>query len=52
MGAKKFGKPRETQRKQTFRRDIPGFGWDVPGVPEKFQNKRVSVQFLTPKTII
>ena len=38
-GAKKFGKSLEAQAKHIFRRDIPGFGWDIPGAPEKFEKK-------------
>ena len=29
----------KTQGNQTFWRDIPGFCWDIPGVPEKFEKK-------------
>ena len=38
-------KPRETK---LFWRDIPGFCRDILEVPEKFEKKRVSVQFLAP----
>ena len=34
-------------RKSNFWRDIPGFGSDIPVVPEKFE-KKVFVQFLAP----
>ena len=40
VGAKKFGMSFETQGNQTFWRDIPGFSWDIPGMPEKFEKKR------------
>ena len=48
MGAKKLGMPLETQGKQTIGRDIPGFCWDIPGAPEKFEKIKVRVQFLFP----
>ena len=43
-GPKKFGMFLETQGKQIFRRDLPGFGWDIPRAPERFE-KKVCVQF-------
>ena len=32
-------------------RDIPGFCWDIPAMPEKFENKKVCVQFLAPNEV-
>ena len=43
--AKKFGMSFETQGNQTFWRDIPGCRRDISGVPEKFEKKKVRVQF-------
>ena len=40
VGAKKFGMSLETQGNHTFGRDIPGFCWDIPGVPRKFEKER------------
>ena len=42
VGAKKFGMSFEAQGNQTFWRDIPG-------APEKFEKKKVCVQFSSPK---
>ena len=39
-GAKKFGMPLETREVKLFWRDIPGFCWDIPAVPEKFEKNR------------
>ena len=39
VGAKKFGMSLETRETKLFWRDIPGFCWDIPGAPEKFENK-------------
>ena len=36
VGAKKFGMSLETREIKHFWRDIPGFCWDIPGAPEKF----------------
>ena len=47
VGAKKFGMSLETQEIKLFWRDIPGFCWDIPVVPEKFEKKRF-VQFSFP----
>ena len=48
VGAKKFGMSLDTQKNQTFGRDIPrDFCRDIPGEPEKFE-KKVCVQFLAP----
>ena len=35
-------KPRETK---LFWWDIPGFGWDIPAAPEKFEKKRSVFNF-------
>ena len=49
VGAKKFGMSLETQGNQTLGRDIPGFCRDIPPkVPEKFERKKVCVQFSSP----
>ena len=49
MGAKKFGMFLEAQGNQNFLGGISrGFCWDIPTVPEKFETKKVSVQFLAP----
>ena len=34
---------------QTSWGDAPGFCWDIQAVPQKFEKKRVCVQFLAPK---
>ena len=39
VGAKKFGMSLETREITFFWRDIPGFCWDIPAVPEKFEKK-------------
>ena len=44
VAAKKFGKSLETHGKQTFWRDLPGFGWDIRGCPKSLR-KKVCVQF-------
>ena len=49
MGAKKFGMSLET-REIKFCRDIPGFCWDIPAVPEKFEKKMFVFNF-GPKLI-
>ena len=41
MGAKKFGMSLETREIKLFGRDIPGFCWDIPVVPEKFEKKNL-----------
>ena len=38
-GAKKFGMSFETQGSQTFWAGYPGILRDIPGVPEKFEQK-------------
>ena len=40
MGAKKFGMSLETREIKLFWRDIPGFCWDIPAAPEKFEKKK------------
>ena len=45
-GAKKFGMSLKTREIKLFRRDIPGFCWDIPAAPEKFEKKKVWAQFL------
>ena len=40
MGAKKFGMSLGNQGNQTFSGGIPGFCRDIPGVPEKFEEKK------------
>ena len=47
-GAKKFGMSLETQGIKLFCWDIPGFCRDIPEAPEKFEKKKVWVQFLAP----
>ena len=48
VGTKKFDMSLETQGIELFGRDIPGFCPDIPGVPEKFEKKKVRVQFPFP----
>ena len=45
MGAKKFGMPLETREIKLFGLDIPGFCWDIPGAPEKFDKKKFGFNF-------
>ena len=40
VGAKKFGMSLETREIKLLWRDIPGFCWDIPGTPEKFEKKK------------
>ena len=49
VGAKKFDTSLETREIKLFGRDIPGFCRDIPGEPEKFEKKKVCVQFPFPK---
>ena len=49
VGAKKFGMSLETREIKLFWQDILGFCWDIPVVPEKFEKKKVSAQFLALK---
>ena len=48
MGAEEFGMSLETRETKLFWRDIPGFCRDIPEVPEKFEKKKVWVQFSFP----
>ena len=43
VGTKKFGMSLETRKTKLFWQDIPGFCWDIPGVPEKFEKKECSI---------
>ena len=45
MGAKKFGMSLETREIKLFWRDILGFCWDIPAVPEKFEKKKFVFNF-------
>ena len=45
VGAKKFDMPLETREIKLFGRDIPGFCWDIPGAPEKFEKKKFGFNF-------
>ena len=36
-GAKKFGMSLETREIKLFKRDMPGFCWDILAVPEKLE---------------
>ena len=40
VGAKKLSMSLETREIKLFWRDIPGFCWDIPAVPEKFEKKK------------
>ena len=40
-GAKKFDMSLKTREIKLFGRDIPGFCWDIPAAPEKFEKKRL-----------
>ena len=40
VGAKKLGMSLKTRETKLFGRDIPGFCWDIPAAPEKFEKKR------------
>ena len=51
VGAKKFGMSLETREIKFFWRDMLGFCWDIPGVPEKFE-KKTCVQSSSPTTIV
>ena len=35
----------ETREIKLFWRDIPGFCWDIPAVPEKYEKKRFVFNF-------
>ena len=45
VGAKKFGMSLETREIKFFWRDTPGFCWDIPAVPEKFEKKKFVFNF-------
>ena len=45
MRAKKFGMPLETREIRLLGRDIPGFCWDIPAVPEKSEKKKLVFKF-------
>ena len=45
VGAKKFGMSLETKEIKLFGRDIPGFCWDIPAAPEKFEKKKFVFNF-------
>ena len=49
MGAKSSVCPSKPGKANFFGRDIPGFSWDMPAVPEKFERKKKFVQVLAPK---
>ena len=48
VGAKKFGMSLETWEIKFVWRAIPGFCWDVPEVPEKFENKKCLCSIFGP----
>ena len=48
VGAEKFGMFLEAREAKLFGRDIPGFCQDILEVPEKYEKKKVSVQFSFP----
>ena len=48
VGAKKFGMPLGTREIKLFWRDIPGFCWDIPELPEKFEKKKFGFFFFVP----
>ena len=48
VGAKKFDMSLEAREIKLFGRDIPGFCRDIRGRPEKFEKKKVCVQFSFP----
>ena len=52
VGAEKFGMSLEARETKHFWRDIPGFCRDIPKVPEKFEKKKVRVQFPFPYPVI
>ena len=39
-GPKKFDMSLETRETKLFGRDIPGFCWDIPAVPESLREKK------------
>ena len=46
VGAEKFGMSLETKETKLFWRDNPGFCWDIPEVPEKFEKKSLCSIFV------
>ena len=48
VGPKKFDTSLEPREIKLLGRDIPGFCRDIPEAPEKFEKKKVCVQFLDP----
>ena len=46
VGAKKFGMSLETLETKLFGRDIPGICRDIPGAPEKFEEKSLCSIFV------
>ena len=50
VGAEKFGMSLETRETKFFWRDIPGFGLDIPEVPEKFEKKNFVLNFRSPSS--
>ena len=46
VGPKKFGMSPKTREIKLFWRDIPGFCWDIPEVPEKFEKKSLCSIFV------
>ena len=45
VGAQRFGMSLETRESKHFWRAIPGFCWDIPAVPEKFEKKMLVFDF-------
>ena len=45
VGAKKFGMSLETSQIKLFGWDIPGFCWDIPAAPKKFEKKKFVFNF-------
>ena len=52
VGAQKVGMSLEAQEIKRFWQDIPGFCWDIPAVPEKFENKKSLCSMSGPYTTI
>ena len=48
VGATKFGMCLKTREIKLSERDIPGFCWDIPAVPEKLRKRKMRVQFFAP----
>ena len=45
VGAEEFGMSLETRKVKLFGRDIPGFCWDFPAAPEKFEKEKFVLNF-------